>query len=197
MPPTRVRSRRNRRPSRRLDDDEEVGILPLLGALLPMVAPLLGGILGGGSKDAPAAAPPDISSMLAQAAPLLAAAGGGSSIPAGALPGVARDIMGAIPGDIRGQVTDALRMFRESKLSQAQAGQRIGEAVGAEFMPHVTAALAALNTSATQTQATDEHRNLVDRDAWRKEVRDGQQLIVNRLATLDKKLAVVKRVYGL
>lgn len=170
-----------------------------LELLLPMLAPLLGGLLGGGgqasSSSAPAASSGSASS-LAALAPLLARAGAAGEAPSPGAVGAAQPAAPSTAEQVGASTAGAFLAQQLARVAdrqdpQAQAGlQELGrraaqdpiisaqertarelvQRVKDELGPQLNEIRSLARERALQVQATSEHREVVARDEFRREV---------------------------
>lgn len=182
------KQRRHRKQGRRLTavpisgwesdgdgDDEEIGFLPAIPAIIGAAAPLVGSLLGGGKKSSPAPA----------AAPVVPTSAG-PSLPA--IGGVVADQIRAVPPPVRQQVTDAVReLMDQQKAGQMDVAAMLKE-ISSLLGPKLQAQLSSVNQAALQRQATYEHESLKRNDERWKANADAQKLILARLNEMEGKL---------
>lgn len=170
------------------EDDPELGFLPALLPILGAAAPLIGGLLGGGDKKAPAPAPAP-----APAGPPQVVLGGGASGPPSnvnlpAIGGVVADQIRAVPPPIRQQVTDAVREIMDrqkaGQMDVAAMLKSITELLG----PKMQAQLSSVNQAALQRQATFEHESLNRANKRWENNAEAQRRILARLDEMESKL---------
>lgn len=168
------------------DQRDELGFLPaLLGAAAPLVAGMIGDVLGGGKKSEPAPAAP--------APPVIVTPGGGGAAATAApslpsIAGVVADQIRAVPANVRQQVADALRESLDRVKSGQQDATQLVADIHKTLGPQLSQQLQEVNQAALQRQATFEHNMLVDRDKRWKANADAQKLILARMAEMEKKL---------
>lgn len=170
------------------DDDEEMGFLPALLPILGAAAPLIGGLLGGGDKKAPAPAPAP-----APAGPPQVVLGGGAAGPPSnvnlpAIGGVVADQIRAVPPPIRQQVTDAVREIMDRQKAGQMDVTAMLKSITELLGPKMQAQLASVNQAALQRQATFEHESLNRANERWKNNADAQRRILARLDEMEGKL---------
>lgn len=161
------------------DGDDELGILPLLPAILGAAGPLIGGLLGGGDKGgggAPAAPP----------SPVSQSAGSGMSLPA--IGGVVADQIRAVPPPVRQQVTDAVREIMDKQKAGQMDVTAMMKQIADLMGPKLKAQLDSVNQAALQRQATYEHESLKRRDERWKQNAKAQKAILARLGQMETTL---------
>lgn len=168
------------------EDDPELGFLPALLPILGAAAPLIGGLLGGGDKKAPAPAPAPAGPPQVVLGGGGAASGGAPSLPA--IGGVVADQIRAVPPPIRQQVVDGVRELMDrqkaGQMDVAAMLKSITELLG----PKLKSQLESVNQAALQRQATYEHESLKRRDERWKNNAEAQRRILARLDEMETKL---------
>jgi hypothetical protein len=171
-------------------------LLAMLPSLLPLLTPLLGGLLGGGQSSSGSAGSSGSASSLAALAPLLERAGAGGE---SASPGPVGAAQPAAPSTAEQVGTSTAGAFLAQQLArvadrqdpQAQAGlQELGrraaqdpiisaqertarelvQRVKDELGPQLNEIRSLARERSLQVQATSEHREVVARDEFRREV---------------------------
>ncbi len=174
------------------DGEDELGFLPLLAMAAPLIAPVLGGLLGGGKK-APAPAPAPAAPAAPAMPPIIMPGGGGGSSgpPAptlAAISGAVSDQIRAVPPPVRQQVTDAIR----ESMDRMKAGQASAQDMMADIQkllgPALQSQLSNVNKAAMQRQATFEHNSLQARDKRWEANAKAQTKILTRLANMEHSL---------
>lgn len=163
-------------------EDEELGILGLIGALAPTVLSAVGGLLGGGKKKgkAPAAAP--------AAAPIYAPpVSEGAS--AGEISNIVRGLLSEVPPPVRDQVRSALQEYKLSNVDNKATISEIVGKVAREFQPKLLAAAELLKEKQLQTAATNEHNVIVKDDHRWTGNTDNQEKIYKRIQLMEKRVA--------
>lgn len=159
------------------NEEEELGFLQ---ALIPLGASLLGGMLGGnggGSERGGAAGLTGAIQPLLES--ILPALRGTGVTPGAPLAGVGveqirdvvRNLIREVPPPIRAQVTEALTAAR----AEGAKAQDIVRSVDRSVQPRIAAAMSALTLAQNQRSATSEHRDIVERDAFRQHQRAGTE----------------------
>jgi hypothetical protein len=161
------------------DEDDEMGFLPALAPILGAVAPMIGGLLGGGDKGGGAA-------PAAPQSPVAASAGSGMSLPA--IGGVVADQIRAVPPPVRQQVTDAVREIMDRQKAGQMDVTAMMKQIADLMGPKLKAQLDSVNQAALQRQATYEHESLKRRDERWKQNQKAQQAILARLNDMETKL---------
>jgi len=164
-----------------------------MASFIPGIGPLVSGGLsaignavtsGGGQPAQPAtpeaAASPGaaIQNAIQSAAGALpgglgAAVQAASPAVAGALLGGvdAATLIAALPDVVKSAVRDTVAQVKAGQLNDAQATRQITASVGADLVPHLATAVAALREQKLQQQATMEHNAINARHAFKSEVR--------------------------
>ena len=203
--------------------DEELGIAPLIAAALPLLGGLLGGggggeggggggilsslgnivggLFGGGGGGGEAAARSDIvPASMAAALPALLGAGISPSQPKESVTrdsmiDVVRSLISSTPPPVREQVREVMEAIRGNENTQANLGAAIASSVDESMQPALAATTGALALAQTQRTATDEHRTIVSQADFRRDVRDGQRRMLERMGTLEGRMTG-RRIVG-
>jgi len=83
----------------------------------------------------------------------------------------ATTLVAALPDLVKNAVRDTVSQMKAGQLSDAQATRAITASVGADLVPHLATAVAALREQKLQQQATMEHNAINARHAFKSEVR--------------------------
>lgn len=173
------------------DTDEELGILPFLGALASVAGPVISGItslFGGGGGEAPAPSPAAAAGTVPPAPQLSATGSAGAGLSADGLKGIVREIVSTVGSPVRGQVQDAIRdVTQAQKAGQADMGVMLADIVK-KLGPAISAQLKSVDHAATQRQATSEHKRLVNSEKRWKSNAAAQTAILNRLNQVENSL---------
>lgn len=191
------------------DDNEEEGFIQ---ALIPLIGPLLGGLLGGGGGGGGGllggllggggggqqAQGGGMGGMMQSALGSVGRAMGGAGLDPSAaistaMPQIAeivRGIVGTVPSPVRDQVREALASHDATSLRLGDVGRSIVDRVGTSVLPQVAAAAGTLQLARTQTDATQEHRSIVQRDRFRAHTVQGIEDLRNRLDRMERALRV-------
>lgn len=111
--------------------------------------------------------------------------------------GIVREVVGSVPSPVRQIVLDALKAYRDESAANVQARAALTEQVDAALKPDIAAMLAVLQAQQLQGTATHEHRELVDREEFRRKTREGLGTIDERLRELAANMqSLQKRLNG-
>jgi hypothetical protein len=170
------------------DDSVEDIFGDILGAVAPLVGTVAGGPVGGligsalgGLAGGAGAAP------AAQGAAQLTAPGLGAVGTEGILAGV-RNLLSTIPPPVRAQIREVVSEMRGQRATQENVGRQVVDRVGTEFEPVIRRIIAGLTQAQTQTQATHEHRNIVQSEERWRQNQERQGRILSKLDALERRL---------
>ena len=184
------------------DDDEEMGVIPLIGDVIAGVGELTGLTKAGTAllqelniidKPKKKAETPqmDLSQLAGMMQPQQAAAP--TTTYTGVTPTevqyIVKDLLSSVSPPVRQKVREVVNEMKGANASEENLVSNIESRVGSSVMPILNQAIQALKLAQTQTDATSEHRALVrDQDRWRESVNNQQQLM-NRIALMEKRIA--------
>jgi hypothetical protein len=102
---------------------------------------------------------------------------------------VVKDLLRTIPSPIRQKLREVVNEMKGSDASEENLVSNIEQRVGSNVMPQLNKAIHALKLAQTQTEATSEHRALVnEQDRWR-DNKASQQQLMNRIVRMESQLA--------
>lgn len=101
---------------------------------------------------------------------------------------IVKEVVAAVPPLIRQQVLDALKEANNAGAQKNQTMQSIASQVDDVLKPQVLAMLGALQAQNTSAQATYEHRELVNREDFQRNTKEGMANILARLDQVESNL---------
>lgn len=148
--------------------NEELGILPILGALAGPAIGAVGSLLGGKKKKKKKTAEVSEDSGLDE-----------DDI---------RDVVKALLADIPSQVrVEVLSALKQSKGNTAQQKDLVNK-ISSSNSPKLTKVIDLLLANQTQKKATNEHNKIVKTDKRWADTLKGQKEILNKISLLEKKI---------
>lgn len=182
-----------------MDEDEEVGFLPLLGA----AGSLLGGLLGGDDDKKGGAPPvlmgaggasgPSLTEIVAALKGPIEAAGIGQASPLrqvgpDQMRELVKGLVATVPSPVRAQVKAALAQASAEAGNKRSKLDGIVRGVDKKFQGPVKATLKALQLASTQREATSQHNDLVLTDKRWRGVREANRTQQKRLDSIMRRL---------
>lgn len=155
------------------------------GALGKHAAPSAGEAVQAAIQAATGAAPAGLASAVQAAIP-----GAQAALAAGVDPAT---LVAALPDVVKSAVREAVAEHRAGQLSQAAVTETVAKSVGADLLPHLATVVAAVNQAKLQQQATQEHRDLNARAAFKAEVRSKLDQLLAGQRAMDPRTAFLRR----
>ena len=125
-----------------------------------------------------------------QGAPMTAGgypSGGAGGLSAQEVQYIVKDLLTQLPPHVRSQMKNALVESKAADLSSRDLQRVIADKVNSEFMPKINELMGAMKMGNVQTEATNEHRKIVNSENRWKQNHQAQQQLMNKLRVLDKK----------
>jgi hypothetical protein len=104
---------------------------------------------------------------------------------------IVKDLLTQLPPHVRSQMRNAITESKAADLSSRDLQRVISDKVNSDFMPKINELMNVIKLGNTQTEATNEHRKMLNSQRrWRDNYKAQQQLM-NKLVSMENKLSKI------